>query len=233
MLQRGKGMVYLAKKFEYTPQNREWFKSFIQSDGFSEALGIVWKYGGEQSEHFEMVIKNCDIVNKFATLVRGTTPVKPYFRTDDNCQVWHCNISLNHPFLRKIKQMGWTPLIEQERAYPKGEFNHAIFIKTYILMRHDVGIIKKKNRNGAVVVCARLRVHGSADMLQHITQHLHDVLGTSVKKVQTDSKIERAKTLYYQSKKEIPIILKYIDAKESLEKFNSFKLGCVENTEEV
>ncbi|HFK1409887.1 TPA: hypothetical protein ACGXKU_006132 [Bacillus cereus] len=69
-------------------------------------------------------------------------------------------------------------------------------------------------------------------MLQHINQHLHNKLGVSFKKLQTDEKVERAKILCYQSKREIPVILKYIDSKESLEKFNSFKLGYVENPEE-
>lgn len=223
----------MAIQFKYTPENEEWFENFVASDEFSEALGIVWKYGTEKLQYFMVRHKNFEIVNRFSRLVRGATPVKSQFRKEEGTIEWHCNISLNHPFLLKIKQMGWMPRVKGERIYPKGEINHEVFIKTYMFMRHEVGTMKKKNRDGTVAICARLRVHGSRNMLKHINQHLHNVLGVSLKKLQTNDTIERAKTIYYQSKKEIPIILKYIDAKESLEKFNSFKLGCVENAEEV
>ncbi|MGX5634128.1 hypothetical protein [Bacillus thuringiensis] len=223
----------MAERFQYTLENQEWFESFVKSDEFSKVLGIVWKYGSEKRDGFLIRHKNREIIDNFSSLIRGVTPVKSLFRKDKDFVEWYCNISLNHPFLLKIKQMGWKPRIEEERTYPKGEFNHEIFIKTYILMRHDVGTIRKKNKKGAVAICARLRIHGSTDMLQHINQHLHNKLGVSFKKLQTDEKVERAKILCYQSKKEIPVILKYIDAKESLEKFNSFKLGYVENTGKI
>lgn len=48
----------------------------------------------------------------------------------------------NHPFIRKAKELGWTPIQEKSRAFPKGEFNKEVFVKTYILMRHDVGIMR-------------------------------------------------------------------------------------------
>ncbi|ARJ21148.1 hypothetical protein B7492_07795 [Bacillus mycoides] len=220
----------MAERFQYTVADKEWFKYFVESDEFSESLGIVWKYGAEGWYHFEIVHKNREIIDRFATLIKGTTTVKCRFRKEKNLTEWFCNISLNHPFLLKIKEMGWTPLIEQERMYPKGDFNHAIFIKTYILMRHEVGMMREKTKKG-VINRARLRIHGSTDVLQHINQHLHEELNISLKKLQTDIKVARAKTLIYQSNTDIPIILKYIGAKSTLEKFNSFELGYVEKSE--
>lgn len=77
-----------------------------------------------------------------------------------------------------------------------------------------------------------MRIHGSVDVLQNICRVLHQDLGIEPKKLQTDLKIERAKTIYYQSKKDIPAILDYIGAEESLDKFNSFDLGYQEVSEQ-
>lgn len=41
-------------------------------------------------------------------------------------------------------------------------------------------------------------------------------------------KVPRAKTVYFQSKFEIPKILEFVGAMESLDKFNSFNLGYQE-----
>ncbi|OUB79373.1 hypothetical protein BK744_03620 [Bacillus thuringiensis serovar zhaodongensis] len=218
----------MAKKFLYTTENITWFESFLKSEGFSEALGIVWKYGHEGPYHFEVRHKRLEIVEKFKDLVIHATCIKPRYREDKGFTEWHCNISLNHPFLKKIKQLGWAPLIKKERAYPKGDFNHDIFIKTYILMRHDVGMVREKTKKG-VLKRARLRIHGSTNILEHINQHLHEKIGVGLKKLQTDLKVDRAKILHYQSKRDIPAILEYVGAWEALEKFNSFELGYEKN----
>lgn len=99
-------------------------------------------------------------------------------------------------------------------------------------MRHDVGMIREKTSKG-ILNRARLRIHGSSDILQHINQHLHEKLGAGLKKLQTDWKIDRAKTIYYQSPKEIPMILEYVGAWEALENFNSFELGYENHTDDT
>lgn len=213
----------MAKKFLYTPENIVWFESFLKSNEFSEALGIVWKYGYKNPSYFQIRHRKQEIVERFKILIKDTTPIKTHYRKDKDFTEWSCNISLNHPFLQKIKQLGWTPLGKQERMYPKGEINHDIFIKTYILMRHDVELVQEKKQK-KIVKRARLRLHGSTNILQHINLHLHTKLNVSLKTIQTHSKVNRTKTLYYQSTKEIPIILEYIRAWETLEKFNSFTL---------
>ncbi|WP_340688882.1 hypothetical protein [Bacillus cereus] len=122
--------------------------------------------------------------------------------------------------------------MKQERLYPKGRFNETIFVKTYILIRHDVGIVRE-NTNGRIFVRPRLRIHGSIDVLNNICRVLHQDLGITPKKLQTNLRVERSKTLYYQSKKDIPSILDYIGAKESLDKFNSFNLGYQNTTDSL
>lgn len=108
---------------------------------------------------------------------------------------------------------------------PKGEFNKEIFFKTYILMRHYVGIMREKRPKNKIYIRPRLRIHGSTDILEHLNEFMFEELGIKKKKLQTDSKIPKAKTLYFQSYKDVESILKYIGASETLEMLYSFDLG--------
>ncbi|MEH7220789.1 hypothetical protein [Bacillus toyonensis] len=208
---------------------KEWIENFIKTDEFSEALGIVWRFGHihESNKIFELSHKSQNIISRFFELIADAAHPKSRYRKEKGFTEWYCSLNMNHPFIDIIKSMGWTPRLKQERLYPKGTFNETTFVKTYILMRHDVGIMRE-NSKGKILIRPRLRIHGSIDVLNNICRVLHQDLGIPPKKLQTDLKVERAKTIYYQSKKDIPAILNYIGAKESLEKFNSFNLGYQE-----
>lgn len=209
---------------------QEWFRQFKKTDGFSEALGIIWRFGHIHAgaSKFGLSHKSMHVVSRFSNLIVGVSEPRSYFRKEKGFIEWECHLNSTHPFLQEAQKMGWTPRLKQERLFPIGEFNQSIFVKTYILMRHDVGIMKEKTKNG-ILVRPRLRIHGSVDVLQNICRVLHQDLNIKPKKLQTDRKVERAKTIYYQSKKDIPAILKYIGAEESLEKYNSFNLGYQED----
>lgn len=208
---------------------QEWFRQFIQTDEFAEALGIIWRFGHihEGDNKFELSHKSFHVVSRFSNLIFGATDPRSYFRKDKGFTEWECHFDLSNPFIQEAIKMGWTPRLKQERLFPKGEFNESIFVKTYILMRHDVGIMREKIKNG-ILIRPRLRLHGSVNVLQNICRVLHQDLNVKPKKLQTDWKVQRAKTIYYQSKVEIPKILEFAGAIESLEKFNSFDLGYQE-----
>ncbi|MHA2896478.1 hypothetical protein [Bacillus cereus] len=52
-------------------------------------------------------------------------------------------------------------------------------------------------------------------------------LVASLKLIQTDRKIPQAKQIYYQSQKEIPLILEFAGAIKSLHRFDDFCLGYI------
>ncbi|KAA6457027.1 MULTISPECIES: hypothetical protein [Bacillus cereus group] len=212
---------------------KEWIDEFIKTDEFSEALGFVWRFGHIHAidNRFELSHKSVQVVSRFSDLIFGATAPRSYFRKDKGFTEWECHFDLSNPFMLEAKKMGWTPRLQQERLFPKGDFNESIFVKTYLLLRHDLGIIREKTKHG-ILIRPRLRIHGSVDVLQNICRVLYQDLGIKPKRLQTDIKIERAKTIYYQSKKDIPSILDYIGAKESLEKYNSFDLGYQEVLEQ-
>ncbi|MFQ6571469.1 hypothetical protein ACLOF6_27635 [Bacillus sp. AF53] len=205
---------------------QEWFRQFIQTDEFSEALGIIWRFGHIHTvdNRFQLSHKSNHVVSRFSELIMGASDPRSYFRKDKGFIEWECHIDRSHPFLIEAQKMGWTPRLQQERLFPIGEFNESIFVKTYILMRHDVGVIRQKTEND-ILIRPRLRLHGSVDVLQNICRVLHQDLNIRPKKLQTDLKTQRAKTIYYQSKKDIPAILQYAGAIDTLAKYHDFELG--------
>ncbi|MGP2423684.1 hypothetical protein ACTT1L_16930 [Bacillus sp. FH] len=204
-----------------------WTDDFIKTDEFSEALGMVWRNGYEKSvygdRYFYFTHKSQVIVKRFADFFEKET--RSRYREDKGYVEWYTSINSSHPFIRKVKELGWTPIKEKSRAFPKGEFNKEIFVKTYILMRHDVGIMREKRPKNKIYIRPRLRIHGSTDILDHLNEFMFEELGIKKKKLQTDGKIPKAKTLYFQSYKDIESILKYIGASETLETLYSFDLG--------
>ncbi|MED1302651.1 hypothetical protein BK704_19505 [[Bacillus thuringiensis] serovar konkukian] len=210
-------------------REQEWFSQFIKTDEFSEALGMIWRFGHIHmgDNRFELSHRSSHVVSRFSELIFGASEPRSYFRKGKGFIEWESHIDCSHPFLIEAQKMGWTPRLQQERLFPTGKFNKSIFVKTYILLRHDVGVMREKTENG-ILIRPRLRLHGSVDVLQNICKVLHQDLNIKPKKLQTDGKVQRAKTIYYQSKKDIPAILQYAGAKEALDKFNSFNLGYQE-----
>lgn len=202
---------------------KNWIDNFIKTDAFSVALGMVWRNGYESAGYFQFTHKSQSMVKKFADFFGKE--VRSRYREDKGYVEWYMSMNSGHPFIRKVKELGWTPIQEKSRAFPKGEFNKEVFVKTYILMRHDVGIMREKRPKNKIYIRPRLRIHGSTDILEHLNEFMFEELGIKKKKLQTDGKIAKAKTLYFQSYKDIETILKYIGASDTLEMLYSFDIG--------
>ncbi|MDQ0860024.1 hypothetical protein [Bacillus sp. V2I10] len=118
--------------------------------------------------------------------------------------------------------MGWVGNNHEDKPYPQGYFDEEVFIKTYIKLHHSLDTSYSKSIK---YTRPRLRIHGTADVLSHISHFLFEQLNVGEKKVQNHKQTTRTKTLQYTSKLEIPQILNYIEAEESNKKFSSLKIG--------
>lgn len=205
-------------------EKKESFDIFFKTDRFGEALGIVWGFGSINKDYFSVRHIKRPIVDRFAELVENTSHVHSHYRKEKDHSYWECHVSLQHPFFIKMKELGWAPMNVMERVYPKGDFDQAAFVKSYTRLHYDLGKIREKKPQG-YYVRPRLRIHGSNDILLKINSYLYHELGIGIKKIQTDHKIERAKVIYFYSKKEIPKILEFMSSSEATEIYNSLKLG--------
>ncbi|WP_429790346.1 hypothetical protein [Bacillus wiedmannii] len=82
--------------------------------------------------------------------------------------------------------------------------------------------MREKRPKNTIYIRPRLRIHGSTDILEHLNKFMFEELGIKKTKLQTDGKVPKVKTLYFQSYKDIESILKYTVASETL---YSFDLG--------
>lgn len=220
----------MSRKFRFTEEEQAWFDDFIKTDEFAEALAIAWRYGARRRENFSIRSKRRWIVARFKELLIRTGGIR-HCDFDEDYIYWEVIINFNHPFFLKMEEMGWSQITQGNRLFPVGNFNEIAFVKTYILLLHDVGTMREKKKDG-YYVRGRLRIHGSVDVLNNVCRVLHQQLGVGMKKLQTDHKIEKAKTIYFQSKTEIPAILEFVGAFDTLEKYHSFPLGYHEEQKE-
>ncbi|AJG79674.1 hypothetical protein [Bacillus thuringiensis] len=50
------------------------------------------------------------------------------YHEDKGSMESYMSMNSRHPFIRKTKELGWTPIQEEVRAFLKGEFNQGVFI---------------------------------------------------------------------------------------------------------
>ncbi|MBD7939654.1 hypothetical protein H9655_21660 [Cytobacillus sp. Sa5YUA1] len=213
--------------FIFAEEDMKWFEDFIKSKEFAEALAIVWCYGTLSVDSFTVRCKNRSIVARFKELVRKTRPLRSqtaYIQSDKNkpYDQWVCSMHYMHPFVLQIKNMGWVPITYEDKPYPTGEFDDETFVKTYIKIHHALDSSYSKKIK---YTRPRLRIHGTDNVLEKINNHLIGNLKIGKKKIQKINISNKTKYLQYTSKIEIPIILEYVQAQESIEKYNSLKLG--------
>ncbi|HFJ9286677.1 TPA: hypothetical protein ACGW44_004606 [Bacillus toyonensis] len=217
----------MTKKFRLSNEEEKQFNQFLATDDFAEILAIIWRYGSKRKGYFSIRNKKKEIPERFRELVVRSNSVR-YCKREREGKVnfWEIGINEYHPLVKKIEEMNWTPISEKNRTFPKGIFNEKVFVATYIRLLHDLGTVHGQDK-GKIYKRARLRIHGSVDVLNNIARVLHRELGVGLKRIQTDGKIPQAKQIYYQSKKEIPLILEFAGAIESLHRFYDFRLGYI------
>lgn len=219
------GEFVMSKKFSLTEEEEKQFNQFLETDGFAEALAIAWRFGSKRKDSFTIRNKQQWIPERFRQLIIRSNTVRYNERLpEEKSGFWEVGININHPFLQIIKEMGWTPISKGNRVFPRGAFSEKVFVSVYIRLLHEVSTMKGKYKKG-IYIRPRLRIHGSVDVLNNIVRVLHNELNVGMKSVQTDHKIPQAKTIYYQSRKEIPKILEFAGAVESLEEFYQLELG--------
>ncbi|WP_340688883.1 hypothetical protein [Bacillus cereus] len=61
---------------------KKWIEAFVKTNEFSEALGIVWRYGHihESNKTFELSHKSRYIIDRFSELIMEATHPKSRYR---------------------------------------------------------------------------------------------------------------------------------------------------------
>lgn len=86
---------------------RNWLNSFIKTREFTEALELVWNYGFETKESFVFAHEKSEEVIQFVYWIKGAGYAQSHFNEKENKTEWYCTLSKCHPFVLKIKELGW------------------------------------------------------------------------------------------------------------------------------
>lgn len=97
-----------------------WIDDFIKTDAFSEVLCMVWRNGYKSSGYFQFTHKSQTVVEKFAEYFGKET--RSRYREDKGYVEWYKFMNSGHLFIKKTKELGWTPI--QEKSITRYRYIH-------------------------------------------------------------------------------------------------------------
>lgn len=169
------------------------------------AIGFLW--GSARFSENYLLVQNENRVLLEELKECTSIPNQIYSIQNQNGNItWRLKINKNHEYVNKLIELEYTGRLNNEfRDMPilsqKDEYE---FLKGYFSTHFTLD-----NSNNGI----RLRFYAAEKILEKLNQHLHITLGTSVKKISNHSNNYVCKILYYQSKKEVPLIIDYLELK--------------------
>jgi hypothetical protein len=168
--------------------------------------GFVWGVGSLTWDRLIIRYHDKELLQQIADTLQ--TEAKPYHPTKGKTAL---RFSATHPFAQRLLSLGWTGRMDKDRQYPQGEFDELEFIRGYTHTKATTDLWHYTTRKGERKSSPRLRIWGSYDIVYSIDRFFVRELSTTPKKPY----LHRSSTgdcyvVNYQSKREVPIILKTI-----------------------
>lgn len=135
----------MPRKFKFTEEEQLRFDHFVTTDEFAEVLAIAWRYGSKRNDSFSIRSQRKWIVARFSELVERSWSIR-YCEYGGDEPYWEGAVCLNHPLVNMLVEMGYPQVTKEERSFPIGDFNEIVFVKTFILLLHDLGTIREKEK---------------------------------------------------------------------------------------
>jgi hypothetical protein len=169
--------------------------------GFS--LGLIWGLGSVNGDRFRIRHKDYNIIKRLADELGR----KPYPLHQPGKEQWAAHVPVSHPLYAYLVSLGWASRWNVDRPYPAGDIDHGEFIRGFVSVHHT---LSKTKLGRSKALFPRLRIYGSKTILEAIDRHFVASLGTTPKTVQKHGRSEICHILYYQSKKEVPVLLNFL-----------------------
>lgn len=179
------------------------FQKIQHEDEFFFYLGVIWGLGSMLGEKLAVRTKQKDLLLNMANYMKYVSG--PYQASKEKPDQWQIHFRLGHPIYECLESLGWQPRSEKDRDYPDGDVNDDEFIRGFVRVHHSLDKIKLKGK-----YADRLRIYGGEKILRKIDDFFVDHLGTTPKKVQRHGRSDVCHILYYQSKREIPILRQFL-----------------------
>lgn len=170
-------------------------------------IGFLWGSARISGDH--LLVQNMDkgLLEKVKSLGKIKNEIFTV-KTTTKKTSYRLKINLKNKYIQYMLEKGYEGRIgNEERMNPTSlnENNEYEFLKGYFCTHYT---LDKVMRNDKIV--SRLRFYASENILNLLNEHLHQEIGTTIKKIGNHTSNDICKILYYQNQKEIPEIIEYL-----------------------
>lgn len=175
------------------------------------AVGFLWGSSRISGDHFLFQNKEKELLIKMKKEAEIDNEIFETI-TDQGKTSYRMKMNKKHPFAQFVLANGYMGRKGNEERHPppldkyEEEF---LFLKGYFSTHYTLDTVKRREKR-----VPRLRFYASYEILSLLNNHLHQELGTTIKKISNHGSNDVCKILYYQSKKEIDKIVKYLELKQ-------------------
>lgn len=171
-------------------------------------IGFLW--GSARFSEQYLLVQNLD--KQLLEEVKNITKIDNAIfttKTTTGKTSYRIKIRLENKYVQKMINSGYEGRkgnLERKPPQPLPIEDEYAFIKGYFCTHYTYDLGRNGNKT-----YPRLRFYASHLILDILNKHLHRELGTTIKKIAEHGSNDICKILYYQSKKEVPKIIEYLE----------------------
>lgn len=174
------------------------------------SLGFIWGIGRYSGDKFIVQYNDESILAMIRDRVSPSQKVFP-IQERDKKMTYRLQLHLYNQYVFWLRENGHEGRKgNDQRTIPVFSTieKEAEFLRGFFLPHHT---IDQQIRKWGTVY--RIRFYAAEPILNRLNQHLHQALHTALKKIQPHGQNNVCSILYYQSKKEVPEIIHYLNLK--------------------
>lgn len=171
------------------------------------ALGFLWGIGRFSGNRFLVQYRERSVVEFIRELTAPTNQVFPILE-DGKKESYRLYLHKYNPHIFWMRHHGYNGRRgNEQRQIPTFDTfeQEAEFLRGYFLPHHSLDQVKQKHG-----IVDRLRFYAAKPILDRLNHHLHEAIGTTIKKAQKHHANNVCHILYYASKTEVPAIIEYL-----------------------
>lgn len=170
-------------------------------------IGFLWGIGRVSGDSFLVQSIDKKSIEKVRDAISPAQKVYPTVEKGKET-TWRLKIRLSHPYIQWMFANGYEGRkgnIERNIPVFTNPNDDADFLRGYFFIHHSLDTYRSGNYTSP-----RLRFFAATNILERLNTHLEKEIGTTQKKIQGHKNSDICKMIYYQSKKEVPLIIEYL-----------------------
>ena len=179
------------------------FERMRQHPDFAFVVGMIWGVGSLIGDKFVIRHKNREIIDRIHDVLKVAYIPEPYVSAGRYC----IQIGITHPFMRFLRDAGWTGRKSAGRGMPTCDFDAEAFVCGYVLVHHSLGWSRNKRRKTPYL---RLRIFGPPAIIEQISAYLSEWTGVGKKNLHQHSMSDKMVTVEYSIREEVDALCNFV-----------------------